>query len=82
MLFSRPDGVLANDVPPFRRIMPFIMRTRNESAVYFEQELDLTQTIAFIDEFRERTGHKITVFHVLLWATVQTSRTTETEPAS
>lgn len=72
MLFSRPDGVLATDVPPFRRIMPFIMRTRNESAVYFEQELDLSRTLAFIEAFQQRTGRKITVFHVFLWATVRT----------
>ncbi len=72
MLFSRPDGTLAKDVAPFRRMMPFIMPTRNESAVYFEQMIDLTKTLAFIEKWN--AGHsekKVTVFHVFLWAVVK-----------
>lgn len=72
MFFSRPDGRLAKDVPPFRQIMPFIMPTRNESAVYFEQELDLTQTLRVIESYNQTHQRKITVFHILLWAVVQT----------
>ncbi|MHB8873397.1 MAG: hypothetical protein ACYC8T_06890 [Myxococcaceae bacterium] len=67
-LFSRPDGTLATDVPPVRRIMPFIMPTRNESAVYFEQEIDLTRTLPFIEAFNASHPRRVTVFHVFLWA--------------
>jgi hypothetical protein len=71
-LFRRPDGVAATDVAPFRRIMPFIMRGRNESAVYFEQRLDLTRTLPFLDRWNAaHPERKITVFHVFLWAVVQ-----------
>jgi hypothetical protein len=42
-MFGPHDGVRAN-VHPYRRMMPFLMRGRNESAVYFEQRLDLTRT--------------------------------------
>jgi len=70
-LFSRPDGKLA-DVPAVRKIMPFIMRTRNESAVYFEQEIDLTRTLPFIEKFNSsHPGIRVTVFHVFIWAAVQ-----------
>src|SRR5439155_26845186 len=31
-------------VHPYRRMMSFLIRGRNESAVYFEQRLDLTRT--------------------------------------
>jgi len=48
---STTDRPAATDVPPARRIMPFIMRSRNESAVYFEQELDLTRTLPFLEQF-------------------------------
>lgn len=72
MLFSRPDGKRAKDVPPFRRIMPFIMRTRNESAVYFEQEISLDAASAYLDEVSERTGRRATFFHLFLWAAVRT----------
>ena len=51
MLFSRPDGTLATDVAPYRVMMPFIMPTRTESAVHFEQSIDLTKTLAFIEQW-------------------------------
>lgn len=70
-LFSRPDGRPATDVAPFRRIMPFIMPTRNESAVYFEQEIDLTRTLPFLDAATERVGKRATFFHLFLWAAVR-----------
>jgi hypothetical protein len=67
-LFNRPDGTPAADVAPFREMMPFLMRTRNESAVYFEQDLDLTQTQRFIDDYNATHERRITVFHVFSWA--------------
>jgi hypothetical protein len=72
-LFRRPDGTLATDVPPVRRIMPYIMPTRNESAVYFEQELDLTKTLPFMDAFNAKhPDTRITLFHLFVWAVVRT----------
>jgi hypothetical protein len=48
--------------------MPFIMKTRTESAVYFEQEMDLTRTLKFIEQYNASHPQRITVFHVFLWA--------------
>ena len=42
MFGRRRDGVLAK-VPPYRQIMPFLMRGRNESSVLFEQQLDMSR---------------------------------------
>src|SRR3569623_295766 len=50
-MFGPHDGVRAQ-VPPYRRMMPFLMRGRNESAVYFEQTLDQL-TAALGDDVRE-----------------------------
>ena len=72
MLFGRSDGSLAPDLPAYRRIMPFIMRGKNESAAYFEQELDLTKTQAFIERWNATSPRRISLFHVYLWATIQT----------
>jgi len=66
-LFKRPDGTLA-DVPPYRRIMPYLMAGRNECIVFFEQKIDLTKTNQFIEEFNLKNPYKITAFHLLLWA--------------
>jgi hypothetical protein len=71
-LFGRRDGTLAKGIAPYRRIMPFIMKTRNESAVYFEQEMDLTRTLKFIEQFNATHKNRITVFHVFLWAATRT----------
>lgn len=72
MLWSRPDGTRCKDVPATRRIMPFIMRTRTECAVYFEQEIDLGETLPFIAAFNEaHPDTRVTVFHVFLWAAVR-----------
>src|SRR5690242_9226441 len=53
-------------------MMPFIMRGRTESAVYFDQEIDLTKTLKFIDHFNASHEKRISVFHVFLWAAVRT----------
>jgi hypothetical protein len=70
-LFRRPDGRLARDVPPFRRIMPYIMRTRNEAAVYLDREVDLSKTLSFIESWNKASTQRITVFHLFLHAAVQ-----------
>jgi len=49
--------------------MPFIMPTRSESAVYFEQWVDLTKTLAFLEQWNTANPQKkATTFHVFLWA--------------
>jgi hypothetical protein len=65
MFGRRRDGTLAQ-VPPYRRIMPFLMRTKAESVVYFEQRLDMTRTTPWLAAYHARTGHKATVFHLVL----------------
>lgn len=73
MFNRRPDATLCRDVHPYRRIMPYIMRARNESAFYFDQEVDLTKTEPFIEKFNAaHPDTKITLFHVVLWATIRT----------
>lgn len=72
MLFTRPDGTKVDEVAATRRIMPFLMKTRNESAVYFEQQIDLTKTLPFIDEWNAaKPDKKITVFHLFTWCAVR-----------
>jgi len=69
-LFRRPDGVLVPDLSPLRRVIPYLMRTRNESVVYFEQVLDVTRTLDWIRRWNEaHAGNgapKLTLFHVVL----------------
>jgi hypothetical protein len=48
--------------------MPYLMRGRNESAVFFEQTLDVTRTLAWLEAWNRRGGPHATVFHVVLHA--------------
>ncbi len=67
----RPDGDYVRDLPRTRRIMPFIMRKRNESIVFFEQKLDTGKALPFLQEFRQHTGLHATMLHLLIYASAQ-----------
>ncbi len=72
MWWSRPDGTLVGDVPPTRAIMPYLMRRRNESAVYFTQEVDLRAVAPALADFHARYDQHVTVFHAVLAALART----------
>ena len=67
----RPDGDYIANLPHTRRVMPFIMRSRNESAVYYEQHLDVEKTWDFIERASTEFGMKVTILHVLVWRAAQ-----------
>lgn len=47
-MFSPHDGRRVS-VHPYRQMMTFLMRGRNESAVYFEQHLDLSKCLPWLE---------------------------------
>ena len=67
-LFKRPDGDLITDEWHVRRIMPYLMRGRNESIVLHEQMLDLTRTKPWLHEYNRCHTQSVTLFHLVLWA--------------
>lgn len=65
-MFGPHDGRRVT-VPPYRRMMAFLMRGRNESAVYFEHTLDLSRARPWLAEWnRAHPGAHATVFHLVL----------------
>jgi pyruvate/2-oxoglutarate dehydrogenase complex dihydrolipoamide acyltransferase (E2) component len=68
-LFRRSDGVLVRDESNVRKMMPYLMRGRNESAVYHEQHYDLTKTRPWLRAYnRANPEAPATLFHLLLFA--------------
>jgi hypothetical protein len=69
-LFRRSDGDLIRDLPHVRRIMPFLMRTRNESVVYHDTMYPVSEARAWLERFNAaRPGESpATLFHLFLWA--------------
>lgn len=66
-MFGPHDGTRVS-VHPYRRMMLFLMRGRNESAVYFEQRLDLSKTLPWLAARNARAASKASLFHLLLHA--------------
>jgi hypothetical protein len=68
-LFRRADADLVTDESPLRTILPYLLKTRNQSAIYHEAVYDLTRTLAWLGKFnapdRRRTA---TLFHLLIYA--------------
>src|SRR5688500_5316373 len=67
-LFRRPDGELIRDESPIRRMIPYVMRTRNEAAVYHEEYYDLTLTKPWLKEWNRNHEQAATLFHLYIWA--------------
>ena len=64
-MFRRFDGS-PSEVHPYRRMMQFLMPGRNESAVYFEQTLDLSRTLPWIEQWNRRGEGHATLFQLIL----------------
>jgi len=71
-LGDRPDGVRLRKLPGFRKIFPFLMRTRTESAVYFSKRLQVAPTMAWLNRANAGREKKLSLFYVLLAAAVRT----------
>lgn len=67
----RRDGRLADDVPESRAIMPFIMRRRTESAVYFEQAVDISAAQEWVRRWNAAGGPRLSIFLLVLHSVAQ-----------
>jgi hypothetical protein len=67
-LFRRPDGALCKDLPPVRRIMPYLMPGRNESAVYHEVVYDISRTRSWLKAYNRAHAQRATLFHLFAYA--------------
>ncbi len=69
MWWRRSDGDVVRGLPRNRRVMPYLMRGRNESAVYFEFDIPIRHSDAFIRDWnRTNPGLRIDIFHIAVWA--------------
>ena len=67
--FPRPDGT-PSPVHPLRRIMPFLLPTKNGAFVLFEQQVDAGPAKAFLAEVNagRPPERAVTLFHLVLRA--------------
>lgn len=67
-LFRRHDGDLVRDATPMRRIMPYLMRGRNEAIVYNDTVFDIEQTRDWLKAYNRAHDTRATIFHLLSYA--------------
>jgi len=70
-LFRRPDGDLVRDLSPVRGIVPYLMRGRNESAVYQESLYDVARARRWLRAYNRSHPHRATLFHLVAYASAQ-----------
>lgn len=63
---GRPDGTLVQRLHPYRRVMQYIMPTRNESVVLFDTYVHAEPLLAYIEKARAR--FHVDVSHCLVAA--------------
>ncbi len=73
-LLKRPDGSYLKKLHPFRKVLPYLFKTRNESVLYYKVDFDLKKTLPFLEEKNKNRSpeEKVTLFHIILNAAVRT----------
>lgn len=66
---KRVDGTLVRSGDPMMHVMPYIMQGRNESAIYYRASVPLENMQNYIRK-RRRKGERITLFNLILTATL------------
>jgi hypothetical protein len=71
-LFSRSEGILLTRLPGWRKMFPFLMRTRTESFIIHSQAMRVKKALALIEKLNEgRTDSRYGIFHIVLAAAVR-----------
>ena len=61
------------DAPAYRRMAAILFVRRNESVVYFEEAVDVTETLAWIDAWNGKpSAPRLTLFSLLLYTLART----------
>lgn len=71
-LLRRSDGDLVRDVPAYRRMLALLLPHRDDAAVFFEQRIDARAALELVRAWNARHEQKITFFHLVLRAIVET----------
>ncbi len=68
---DRYDGYRVRESDPLFHVIPHIMRSRLDSQVFFEEQIDISNLRSFILEHREEIPH-LSVYHIFVAAAIRT----------
>lgn len=69
---DRKDGFLVRNLDPMGKLIPFIMKTKADSWVLFEDRIDITHTQDFLHQMRKSEIPGLTLYHIIFAAIVRT----------
>lgn len=69
---DRYDGFLVRNLDPMGKMVPYIMRTRGDSWVLFDQKVDVTETQEFLRKMRRGDQKGLTMYELIFAALVRT----------
>lgn len=70
MFGHRPDGIKIKKLPPIFKIMPCVMMERNDSQVYFKQDIALNNLDEYIDR-KAQEGIRLSYMNIIYAAIVR-----------
>lgn len=47
---DRKDGWILKDLSPFTKLIPHLMPSRNSSAIYFKEKIDVTDFVRYVEK--------------------------------
>ena len=70
---KRPDGTHIKNLHIFTQLLPYLMPTRTDACIFFEQEFDLTNTLKYVRKCRKENPDKATLstFYLILYAALR-----------
>ncbi len=72
---TRPDGTYLRNLPHFTRMMPYLISTRMDATIFFQQDFDVTEALSYVRRMNSGAngkGKRITFFQLFLCAAVRT----------
>ncbi len=65
---GRPDGELVTRIHPYRKMLPFMMRGRNESVVYYDDPAKAEKLLDYLERAKKAWGIEVDITHALVAA--------------
>ncbi|MEN6379647.1 MAG: hypothetical protein ABFD15_08735 [Methanofastidiosum sp.] len=70
---DRCDGKQIITLPNYKRIYPFVMKTRTESAIYADFEFEVEKTLEYMEKANAGLSEKkVKFFHIFIASLVRT----------
>ena len=68
---DRSDGRLIRSLPPISKMIPFIMPTRNDAMLYYDEAFEISSANSFINKLRNEGSKGIGFLHFIIAAYVR-----------